>query len=147
MGTIQSDVKSKGAVRIELRGPDGELKSLIEKDNLIVTVGNVFIASAVIAASASPFNRIAVGSGVAAPSLADTALGAELVRVAATTSLAGSIASFAAAYPAGVGTGVITEAGIFNAPAAGSMFSRVSFPAINKAAVDTLTITWNITAG
>ena len=46
-----------------------------------------------------------------------------------------------------VGTGAITEAGIFNTVTGGTglMFARTVFPVINKGANDTLTITWKIT--
>jgi hypothetical protein len=39
----------------------------------------------------------------------------------------------------------ITEAGVFNAASAGTMYSRATFTAINKGAADTLQITWTYT--
>jgi len=46
---------------------------------------------------------------------------------------------------AGYGTGAVSEAGIFNASSAGDMLARTVFSTINKAAADTLGITWTIT--
>jgi len=48
-------------------------------------------------------------------------------------------------FGAGVGTGAVTEAGIFNASSAGTMLCRTTFSVINKAAADTLGITWTVT--
>jgi hypothetical protein len=48
-------------------------------------------------------------------------------------------------WAAGDGTGAITEAGIFDAASAGNMWVSASFSTINKAAGDTLQITWTLT--
>ena len=45
----------------------------------------------------------------------------------------------------GVGTGALTEAGVFDAGAAGNMHLSQTFSVINKAAGDTLDITWTWT--
>ena len=44
-----------------------------------------------------------------------------------------------------VSTGAITEAGIFNALTAGTMLCRTTFPVVNKAAGDSIVITWVVT--
>ena len=48
-------------------------------------------------------------------------------------------------FPAGVGTGAITEVGLFDDPAAGNMFNRKTFPAINKTAGDALKASCTLT--
>jgi hypothetical protein len=58
-----------------------------------------------------------------------------------------NIATVSTTFGAGVGTGALTEAGIFNAATAGVMLSRVVFSVVNKASTDALTITWAITIG
>jgi hypothetical protein len=50
-----------------------------------------------------------------------------------------------ATFPAGTGTGAITEAGILNAASAGILLCRTTFSVINKGAADTLGITWTVT--
>jgi hypothetical protein len=50
-----------------------------------------------------------------------------------------------ATFGAGVATGAITEAGVFNALTAGTMLCRTVFSVINKGALDTLVITWKVT--
>ena len=49
------------------------------------------------------------------------------------------------AFGAGVGTGALTEAGIFNASSGGTMLCRTEFDVVNKGSADTMTITWTVT--
>lgn len=122
---------------------------VLEKKNLIVQVGKNFLASAVISNSTSPFVSMAIGTGTTAAGLSDTSLQTESARAVFTTSsVSTNVVSLSNAYAAGVGTGAITEAGIFNnATSGGTMLSRVVFSAINKGSSDTLTINWTITVG
>jgi hypothetical protein len=53
--------------------------------------------------------------------------------------------TYTATFPAGTGTGAITEAGIFNASTAGTMLCRTTFPVVNKQAGDTIAVTWVVT--
>jgi hypothetical protein len=90
---------------------------------------------------------IAVGTGTTAFAAAQTALVTELNRQSATyahTNLT-KVFSFSASYAAGVATGAITEAGVFNASSAGTMLDRVVFSVINKGADDSLTQTFTFT--
>jgi hypothetical protein len=89
---------------------------------------------------------MAIGTGTGTPGASDTALGAETGRV----SLAGSVVStntitYTATFPAGTGTGAITEAAVLNASSTGVMLCRTTFPVVNKAAGDTIAVTWVVT--
>jgi hypothetical protein len=53
--------------------------------------------------------------------------------------------AYVSSFEAGDATGAVTEAGIFNASSSGTMLCRVVFSAINKAADDTMSVTWTIT--
>jgi hypothetical protein len=53
--------------------------------------------------------------------------------------------TYVSSFEAGDATGAITEAGIFNAASGGDMLCRTVFSVINKAADDTLSVTWTIT--
>ena len=54
--------------------------------------------------------------------------------------------AYVSSFEAGDATGaVVVEAGIFNASSSGTMLCRVVFSAINKAADDTMSVTWTIT--
>ena len=75
-----------------------------------------------------------------------TALGTELGRVALdSTTRATNTITYVATFPAGTGTGAITEAGILNAGATGNMLCRTVFGVVTKASGDTVVITWNVT--
>jgi hypothetical protein len=145
---IAESLAMKGRITITRTNAEGKVTLYLEKDNLIVTTGKNFAAAALLAASPSPFTHIAVGSGAVAPALADTALGSEIARSAfSSSSRAANVVNMSVTMGPGVGTGALTEAGIFNASTAGTLFSRVTFPVVNKGAADTITVTWQITVG
>ena len=52
---------------------------------------------------------------------------------------------YVSAFEAGDATGAVTEAGIFNAASSGDMLCRTVFNVVNKAADDTMSVTWTIT--
>jgi hypothetical protein len=141
-------IKATGRLNIQVIGPDGMIKDEQAVDNLVVTVGLNFIASRIRDASAAVMSHMAVGSGSAAAAANNTALGTELGRVALTSSTAtNSSVAFVATFGAGVGTGAVTEAGLFNATPAGTMLCRTVFGVVNKEAADTMVITWTVTIG
>lgn len=114
--------------------------------NLVVSAGLAWITARMTGAPAA-MSHMAVGSGNVAAADADTALGNEITRVALTSATpSGATITYIAAYPAGVGTGALTEAGILNAAAAGTLLARTVFPVVNKDVNDAISITWAITA-
>ena len=142
-------VGTKGEITIELRGPDGELKDSRKIENLITAEGFAHIASRVIGTAQATMGWMAVGTDNTAAALADTALGAELTRVATTvtnvtTTNANDTVRSVAVFNPGVGTGALVEMGLFNAASAGTMLNRAVFAVINKGALDTLTLTWDV---
>ena len=145
---IQDQIKMTGALCIELRGPDGTLKDRREIKNLVVTVGKNFIASRMVGVAKAVMSHMAVGTNGGAAAAAQTTLITELTRVALNSSAAaGNVATYIATFGAGVATGAIQEAGIFNAAGAGAgdMLARTAFAAVNKAADDLMSITWTVT--
>jgi hypothetical protein len=52
---------------------------------------------------------------------------------------------YVATFPPGTGTGAVTEAGILDNSTGGTLLCRTTFGVINKAAADTLGITWTVT--
>ena len=76
----------------------------------------------------------------------DTALGTEAARVSLTsTTVTSNAVAYVASFAAGTGTGAITEAGILNASSGGTLLCRTVFSVVNKAASDSMTITWTVT--
>tara|TARA_R110000868_G_scaffold70933_6_gene208223 strand:+ start:1036 stop:1482 length:447 start_codon:yes stop_codon:yes gene_type:complete len=136
-----------GRVHIVLTDSTGNIKIDKESDNLIVTIGKAFVASALITIPSIRFLYMAVGTSATATSIAQTALvGTELARVATTNTNPTSVTTqFVASFGAGVGTGTIEEAGLFSAASAGSMFSRYLTGTFAKGSTDTLAVTWTIT--
>jgi hypothetical protein len=145
---FNDSIKMKGRLNIVLTGPDGEVKEQHEVDNLVVTVGKNFIASRMKDTTDTAMSHMEVGTGSTAAAVGDTALGAAVassrVSLTSTTVSTNSVA-YVATFPAGTGTGALTEAGIFNASSSGTMLCRTVFSVINKGAADTLGITWTVT--
>jgi hypothetical protein len=143
-------VKLKGRVSAILRDEFGNIKQEQHFDNLVVNAGLAFIASRMAGTAQAVMSHMAVGTGATAAAAADTTLGTEVARVAnasatlVTTTVANDSLEYAATFPAGTGTGALTEAGIFNDPTTGTMLCRTVFAVINKGALDTLSVTWKV---
>lgn len=142
---FQENMTLTGALKIVLTGENGEVKQEVEVKNLVVTTGKNFIASRMKDAVATVMSHMAIGSGTTAAAAGDTALGTELGRVAlASTTVTDNNVAYVATFPAGTGTGAVTEAGLLNAGTGGTLLCRTVFPVINKGAADTLGITWTV---
>ncbi|CAB4122920.1 hypothetical protein UFOVP33_75 [uncultured Caudovirales phage] len=139
------NLKAKGEVKIELTRADGTLETH-EIKNLVVDVGLNYIVSRMKDATANVMSHMAIGSGSTAAAAGNTTLGTELGRVALTsTTVSTNTIQYVASFGAGVGTGNVQEAGLFNASSAGSMLARTVFGLVTKAAGDSMTITWTVT--
>jgi len=145
---INDDVKITGAVQINVFDETGKLKDSREIKNLVVTTGKYFIASRMVGASAAVMGWMELGTGTTAAAVGDTALQSAITgsRTALLTSTASSnVVTYTTTFPAGTGTGAVTEAGIFNASSAGTMLCRTVFSVVNKGALDVISITWTVT--
>ena len=135
---------------IQKHNADGTKELLLTKKNVILDVGKDFLAAWLQAAQASGFmGFIAVGSDATAATPADTGLGTELGRLAGTLSNPGStnILQNTTTFASGVGTGTWQEAALFSAISGGTAFARQTFGTLTKGALDTFSITWQITLG
>lgn len=143
---FQDSVILKGALKIVLADAQGNIKDEREVPNLVVTVGKNFIASRMIGTTDNIMSHMAIGTGTTAAAVGQTTLITEVGRVALTSNVRTNNAiAYVATFPAGTGTGAITEAGIFNASSAGTLLCRTVFSVINKGAADTLGVTWTVT--
>lgn len=137
----------KGHVHFMLRDADGNIKQEFWNHNLVVATGLGFVVSRMVGTASAVMSHLAVGTDGTAPVTGNTALGAEVARVALTSSTAvGSVVTYVASFPPGTGTAALQEAAILNAGAGGTMLARVTFPVINKGASDTLSVSWSIEA-
>ena len=141
---INDQISIKGALIITKNG-----EVVREIDNLVVDTGKTLVASRIGSNTDNFVNYMGLGISGWSPVVAgDTALVSEVGRSAAVSST--SISNpldvvFAATFPAGVGSGSITEAGVFNAASGGTLVARTAFAVVNKGPDDIVTITWTVT--
>ena len=136
-----------GQLSVVLKDADGNVKQDFKVENLIVNTGLNYMTSRMKDTTLDAMTHMAVGSGTTAAAGGDTALETQIssrVTLTSTTVTANAI-EYVAAFGAGVSTGAITEAGIFNAGSSGTMLCRTVFAVVNKDSADTLQITWLIT--
>lgn len=143
---INESVKLKGRLNVTHLGQGGEVKNSQDVDNLVVAVGKDLIASRLIGNTLPVPSHMAIGSSSTAAATSQTTLLGELGRVALDSAgRTSNTNTYIATFPAGTGTGEVVEAGIFNDSSSGNMLCRTTFSAVNKAAGDTIIITWNLT--
>lgn len=144
------NINAKGSLTLILTDADGNVKSEQNVKNLVVSVGLSHLAQRAINNAVTVMSHMALGSGTVPAALGNTTLGTEAGRIAlqsssnVTTNVSNDSVQFIASFGAGVATGAITEAGIFNAASAGDMLCRTVFNVVNKDANDTLTVTWKV---
>lgn len=143
---LQENLKAHGELTISVFDRNGNLKEAKKVPNLVVTVGKNYIASRMVGTSSTVMSHMAIGTGTGTPIAGDTTLGTEAGRVALTAFTASTnTVTATATFPAGTGTGAITEAGILNGSSGGTLLCRTTFPVVNKAAGDSIAITWVVT--
>lgn len=152
MRTIQYDGVRANArlgdhhLAITLRGPDGRVKDERSIYNTVPANGKNLIADRLLASPtlAVP-SHMAVGTGTPSTTL----LGTETSRLAftSTQTRSGAVVTFIGDWAAGVATGALTEAGVFNIATANTitMLMSSSFAVVNKGSLDTLNVTWTLT--
>ena len=140
----------RGQLNIVVTDQTGKIKETRDVANLVVNTGLGYITSRMVGTASSVMSHMAVGSNNTAAAAADTDLGNLLGSRKALDSTTISGANnesvvYVGTFNPGEGTGAITEAGIFNASTSGTMLCRTVFAVVNKAAADTMVITWTIT--
>jgi hypothetical protein len=147
---INERLKLKGMVNLCVRGADGSVKEDRTIENLVVNAGLAYIISRMVGTAKPAISHMALGAGTMAAAASQTDLIAMLgVREALdSTTISGTNNEkvvYVASFEAGDATGAVTEAGLFNAASGGDMLCRTVFAVVNKAADDTMTVTWTIT--
>ncbi len=139
-------IEMKGNLTVTVFDEQGNVKDQRAIKNLVVSAGKTFIASRMVGTSQAIMSHMAIGTGTTTPAVAQTTLTTEAGRVTlASSSSSSNAVTYTATFPAGTGTGAITEAGIFNAASAGTLLCRTTFPVVNKAAGDSIAVTWVVT--
>lgn len=143
---VADSVAVKGVLQIKKLNLQGEVTEIRTVNNFVVALGKAVIASRLVGNTTPIFSHMAIGSANTVATTSQTSLGTELGRVAITSSsVTNNTIAYIATFPAGTGTGTLTEAGIFNASNSGSMLCRTNFNALTKSGSDTIVITWNVT--
>jgi hypothetical protein len=146
---IKEQMKAAGTLEIVVTDEHGNIKEIRKLKNIITTVGLGWIAARLGGVGGGlpiEMSYMSIGTGTTAAVQSQTTLVTESTRSAlASTVVSGATITYTASFGAGFGTGAVTEAGIFNDPAAGTMLNRTTFAAINKGASDTISITWVVT--
>ena len=145
---MQENLKPTGLVKVVHTNAAGDLVQEFEVPNLVTTAGKGHIAAKIAATTNSPVSmtHMAIGTGTTAAAVGDTTLGTEGGRVSLTNSVVSTnTITYTATFPAATGTGAVTEAGILNASSGGTLLCRTVFPVVNKAAGDSIAITWVVT--
>lgn len=117
---------------------------LLETHNRFVTSGLNKVAEILNGESTEVPSHIAVGSSNAALADSQTTLqGTEFSRQAFFShQRTGNSIELISKFPAGVGSGIWEEAGIFNAASGGTMFSRSLLGTYTKKELDSIEIHW-----
>jgi|TARA_B110000238_G_scaffold110046_1_gene119723 hypothetical protein len=147
---INENLKLSGQLNIVLKDKAGNIKENIDTKNLVVNTGLAYIVSRMVGTTKAVMTHMAVGSGTTAAAATQTDLVTLLGSREAldSTTISGTNDEkvvFVSSFEAGDGTGAVTEAGLFNAATGGDMLCRTVFSVVNKAADDTMAITWTIT--
>jgi hypothetical protein len=148
MGTenIEDTLKATGKLTVVQKNSFGEIVKEFEVPNLVVSTGKNYIASRMKDTTATAMTHMAIGTSTSTPAAGDTTLGTETGRVTlSNTVVSTNTVTYTATFPAGTGSGAITEAGILNASSSGTLLCRTTFPVVNKQVGDTIAITWVVT--
>ncbi len=167
MNQFDTNIKVTGKVDIALFDELGNVKDTREITNKVVTSGSDFIANRMKDATVAAISHMAVGNASTVPVAADVWANTNGASVGSTTGITGgntaSITStvigtsgisytiqYQATFAAGVGTGTLQEAGLFNTntlpvSGTGKMLARATFNPVSKSSTDAMAITWTIT--
>jgi hypothetical protein len=146
---FKNNMKATGTLHIVVRDQDDNVIQDVITTNLVVDSGLDYIAERMKdTGQPNEMSHMAIGTDATAAAAGDTALGAEVGRVALATA-GGTVTSnaveYVATFPAGTGTGSIVEAGVLNAGTGGDLLCRSDFGIVTKGASDSMSITWTVT--
>jgi len=148
---FRDDLKMNGHFSACLYDENGNLKDSREVMNTVTVLGHKMSADQLLAspAVAKPgWMEVGTGTGQTAASTTLAAyISGSRTALDSKTRGANAIVTMVCTMGAGVGTGAITEAGIFNVVTQNTtdLLCYSSFAVVNKGASDSLVITWTLT--
>lgn len=144
---FHSQVGMKGHFRAELFGPDGKLKDVRDIENTVTNLGKYCAADQMLASpSIAKPGWMELGTGTPATTILGAYIAGSRTALDSKTRN-NAVITMVCTFAAGVGTGAITESGIFNVVTQNTtdLILSSSFAVINKAAADSLVVTWTLT--
>lgn len=149
----QGVIQMRGAFKLLLQDLEGNILKEIPIMNTVVTQGRSWVLGqleTVNQVTSQAISHIAVGSGSVAPTTGDTALGNEVTRVAIGTWVTSTLTANPPNWQAQISLATnqanttLSEVGILNSSAAGTMLARQTFASFVKATSNTLAISYTI---
>lgn len=151
---LQDALDPRGQLTVrKMDARDALIETILVHNNIVLS-GRDLIAKLFVKQPIDPVSHVAVGTGNAAIQASDTKLASEIFRKPiapvdpsqhiTTTDANKRKVTITADLDFGEANGALTEAGLFNAAAAGVMYNRVVFPPINKTSDFKLTLIWEI---
>ncbi len=140
-----------GHMVAEVFDADGNLKDRAEVHNTVTTLGHKMAADQILASPtvvSQGWMEVGTGSGqTASSSILATYISGSRTALDSKTRGADAIVTMVCTFAAGVGTGAITEAGIFNVATENTtdLIQYADFGVVTKGADDSFVITWTLT--
>lgn len=144
---IHSEFAPNCNMRIELFDHAGNLKEVRNVHNTVTTAGKNGLMDQVLASpSLTKPGWMELGTGSPAATLLGSYISGSRVALTSKTRT-DNVVTMVGDWGAGVGTGAITEAGVFDVVTQNTvnMWMSASFAVVNKGASDSLKITWTLT--
>lgn len=151
---MMEPIRLRGAFQIVLQDPTGQVLRR-EVLNTVVLTGRAWVLKqlqSVNHITSQNIGFIAIGSGAAAPTTGDTALGIEVTRLAIssfdTTNLTANPPSWQAqvSFATSDANTTLSEVNLINSSVGGTMLCRATFASFAKATSNTLQISYTISA-
>ena len=142
-----SEQKVEANLVATLIGPDGLIKDVRTVHNTVTNAGKYGAADQVLASpSLTKPGWMEVGTGTGGTTTLNSYVADSRTAIDSKTRN-NAVVTMICTFGAGVGTGALTEAGIFDVVTqnTANMWCYAEFSVINKAAGDSLVITWTLT--
>lgn len=144
---IKSDFAPNCNMRIELFDKSGNLKDSRDIHNTVTIAGKNGLMDQILGSpSLQKPGWMELGTGSPAATLLGSYISGSRVALTSKTRT-DNVVTMVGDWGAGVGTGAITEAGVFDVVTQNTvnMWMSASFAVVNKGASDSLKITWTLT--
>jgi hypothetical protein len=146
---IEDNLILKTNVRLELFDKDKNLKDIVRAHNTVTLAGKYGIMDQILTTTslAKP-GWMELGTGTGGSNVLQSYIAGSRTALDSKTRI-NDVVTMICTFPAGVGAGLLKEAGVFDIATANTpnMWMYVNFTATNKLPTDILIATWTLTQG